>query len=81
VLSAPDAAVGGIDLEQLDAGAGGHPGEPFAEHGGGYTGHGAAEAFPAGAATHGFSPGHPGVGEVEVFDRDRMNAVPARVAD
>ncbi len=76
MLVAPDAAVGGIDREQFDTGAGGHGGEPITEHRGRDAGdHRFAEAFPACAAAHGFSTNHPGVGEVEVLDRDGGDAV------
>src|SRR3989337_2679606 len=70
VLVTPDAAVGGIDRQQLDAGAGGHAGDPVAENRGWDPGHGGAEALPARATSRGFSSRGARVGEIEVFDRD-----------
>lgn len=82
MLCAPNTGVGGIDREQLDAGGRCHRGEPVAEHRGGDAGdHGAAKAFPARAAPHGLAGGRPGVGEVEIFNRDRGDAIPLRVVD
>ena len=79
VLATPDTAVGGVDRQQLDAGGGGHAGEPSAEHRGRNPGHRAAEPFPPHPAAHGLPAGGPGIGEVEVFDRDRGDAVAAGV--
>jgi hypothetical protein len=59
----------------------GHAGEPVAEHCGGYAGHRVAEPFPARAAAHGFPTCRAGVGEIEVFDRDRGDAIPLAVVD
>jgi len=79
VLATPDAAVGGIDRQQLDAGTGGHGGQPVTESRGGDPGHGPAEPFPALAPAHRLAPGGAGVGEVQVLDRDDGNAMLAGV--
>jgi hypothetical protein len=56
-------------------------GQPVAEHRRRETGHRLAEAFPAPAAAHRFAPGAAGVGEVEVLDGNRGDAMPAGVVD
>ena len=56
-------------------------GQPVAEHRRRQAGHRVAEAFTAPAATHRLPSGAAGVGEVEVLDGDRGDAMPAGVVD
>src|SRR6202040_547738 len=81
VLVSPRAAVGGVDREQADPTAVGLGAQPVAKHRGWQTGHRLSEAFSAPAATHRLAPGAAGVGEVEVLDGDRGDAIPAGVVD
>jgi hypothetical protein len=78
---APNAAVRGVHREQLNTCAGGHAGKTPAEHGGGEPGHGAAEAFPACAAAHGFSASAAGISEVQVLHGDGVDVMPLGVVD
>lgn len=80
MLGAPSTGVGGIDCPQVDAGLGGHGGEPVTEHRSRDPRYSAPETFPPDATAHGLAPGGAGVGEVEVFDRDRGDGVAAGVA-
>src|SRR5574337_1545508 len=73
VLRAPFRGVGGVDRDHGDPGSGGHREQPGAESGGGHAG----DELPQPAVSAVFFAGL-GVGEVEVFDRNRMHVVTVR---
>jgi len=81
VLVAPRTGVSGVDRPQADAVLVGLGGESPAKDARGDPGHGLAEPPPSLASAHDLTAGGPGVGEVEVLDRDGSDAVAATVAD
>lgn len=75
MLTPPRAGVGRVDAEDRHLTPGSHGAQSVPEFPGGYPGDGAAEAFPALAAAHGFSAGRAGIDEIEILHHDRGAAV------